>query len=583
MDACQELINGTEISGNIAFVQRGGCEFETKILNAQDAGASAVVVYNIAGPPIPMIPSLDSSGDTTIPALMIGQADGNLILAEIDDGQTVELTLDKGFFLSVEDTGNAMGVFSARGPAPVLDILKPDVTAPGINILAGYTPDAVNSVPDENYAFLTGTSMSTPHVAGVAALLLQSHPDWSPAVIKSALMTSARQDIVQQDGSTPAHAFDFGAGHIDPNRANDPGLVFDISNDEYDAFACGADSPAVSQARCAELAGQGFSFAAADLNLPTITMARLTSARTVTRRVRNVSADTGVYTASVEAPAGIAVQVTPASLTIPPGQSASFEVTMSYQDGPIDLWRFGSLTWSDNDGHTVRSVLTARPVSITAPTELLSSGGTGSIGFQVQFGYNGPYTPRVHGLDRASVFEGFVDNDPTKTFTFRETDGVTAHVFPNIPEDQLLLRFAMFDQLTDGDDDLDMYLYYCPDNITTNARCRKVAESGEKTSREQIDVRFPGPGTYIVFVHGFETDEVAGGPGANYKLLAWQLGLSDDVGNMSATGPGIVSAGTTGEVTVEWSNLGSDSIYLGAISHNTPQGLVAITLISVEN
>jgi hypothetical protein len=251
---------------------------------------------------------------------------------------------------------------------------------------------------------------------------------------------------------------------------------------------------------------------------------------------------------------------------------------MTYQSGALDLWRFGHLTWDDNNGHSVRTVLAARPVSLSAPTEIISSGGTGNITFPVEFGYNGVYSAGVHGLDRASVFDGFVDNDPTKTFSFRETDGVTLHRF-TIPSDQLFLRFALFDQLTDGDDDLDMYLYYCPDNIN----CSKLSESGGPTSREQIDVMVPGSGTYLVFVHGFATDEVAGGPGANYQLLAWQLGINDNVGNMTATGPALVSAGTTADVAVSWSNLGADSIYMGAISHVTPQGTVAITLISIQN
>ena len=184
----------------------------------------------------------------------------------------------------------------------------------------------------------------------------------------------------------------------------------------------------------------------------------------------------------------------------------------------------------------------------------------------------------VHGLDRASVFDGFVDNDSTKTFSFRETNGVTLHRF-TVPPDQLFLRFALFDQLTDGSDDLDMYLYYCPDDLN----CSKLGESGDPTSREQIDVPIPGSGTYLVFVHGFATDEVSGGPGANYQLLAWQLGINDNVGNMTATGPALVTAGATSDVTINWSNLGADSIYLGAITHNTPQGAVSFTLISIQN
>ena len=88
-----------------------------------------------------------------------------------------------------------MANFSSRGPGAVQDILKPDVTAPGVNILAGNSPDTVNTVSGELFGYLTGTSMSTPHVAGVAALLKQAHPDWSPAALKSALMTTARQDV----------------------------------------------------------------------------------------------------------------------------------------------------------------------------------------------------------------------------------------------------------------------------------------------------------------------------------------------------------------------------------------------------
>jgi hypothetical protein len=573
-DACEPVANDSEINGNIAYIQRGGCSFETKIANAEDAGAIAALVYNIAGIPIVMT---GTPGFSNIPALMIGQADGNLILNEINADQTVDLVLDKGLFLSEQETGNIMGAFSARGPAPVQDILKPDVTAPGINILAGFTPDAANSVAGEYFAYITGTSMSTPHVAGIAALLRQAHPDWSPATLKSALMTTARQDINQQDGTTPANPFDFGAGHIVPNKANDPGLVYDVTDDEYDAFACGTASPAVDQARCDALTAAGFSFEAEDLNQPSIAVARLANSQTVTRRVTNVGDEAETYVANVVAPPEMTVDVVPSNLTIGPGQSAKFDVTFTYASGPLDLWRFGSLTWSSSD-HDVRSVLGVQPVSVTAPAEVTSFGGTGSISFPVEFGYTGSYMPGVHGLRKPLVVDGFVDEDPTKTFTFRSTNGVTAHLI-DVPADQLYLRFAMYDELTDGDDDLDMYVYYCPDNIT----CTKIGQSGESTSREQFNVLLPGAGRYAVLVHGFETDNVAGGPGAVYQLLGWSIGLIDDQGNMTATGPGFVNAGTTANVDVNWNGLESNWIYLGGVSHNTPQGLVAVTVITIRN
>lgn len=556
-DGCQPLLNGDEVNGNIALLQRTGCRFDEMVRNAADAGAVAAIVYNIAGDPIVMS---GDSGLSDIPALMIGQADANLILAEFDEGFSVTAVLDKGFLLTSTDAGNAMATFSARGPGPVADVLKPDVTAPGVNILAGFTPDAAHSAPGEFFAYLSGTSMSAPHVAGVAALLRQAHPEWSPAAIKSALMTSSRQDVTSSGGLSNAGPFDFGAGHIVPNDALDPGLVYEITDAEFDAYL-------------ADMSGQG-----RNLNLPSIAMSKLASTQTVTRRVTNASDEAGTYTAEISPPPGMDVAIVPSSLSLGPGDSATFEVTVTYLSGPLDLWRFGSFTWR-SDTHDVYSPIAVKPTSVLAPEEITTFGGSGALSFDVEFGYSGGYSPQVHGLNLPLIISGFVDNDPTKTFSFRTDSGVTRHII-SVPPDQLYARFALFDALTDGDDDLDMYVYYCG---TTGASCTRLGESGEPTSQERFDVPRPAEGLYAVFVHGFETDESAGGPGSNYQLLGWSIGVTDDKGNMTASGPAFVSAGTSDTVTVTWSNLGANTIYLGGISHNTPQGLSALTLLTIGN
>lgn len=573
MDGCQAITNTTAMSGNIAFIERGGCDFDEKVANAEDAGAVATVVFNIAGDPIVMT---GVSGLSDIPAVMIGSADGTLLLDEINNDQLVNIVLDKSLFLTVADTGNVMATFSSRGPGPVQDILKPDVTAPGVNILAGHTPDAIATVSGENFSFLSGTSMAAPHVAGVAALLKQGHPDWSPAAIKSALMTTAYQEVSMPDDSSII-PFDYGSGHIDPNKANDPGLVYEVTDEEYDAFACAIGSPDIEQTRCDELGGNGVSFEPVDMNQPNISVSRLTRATTVKRRVTNVTENTETYNVEAELPPGINLTVSPTSLTVGPGQTVEYEVTLMFTDGPQDIYRFGSLTWVSND-HRVRSVIAVQPLSVDAPREMFSFGGSGSLSFPVDFGYTGAYSPGVHGLRLPLILEGFVDEDPDKTFTFRTGNGVTAHLV-DVPADQAFLRFSTFDELTDGNDDLDMYVYYCPDGIN----CSKIGQSGGPTSREEVDIFLPGAGTYAVFIHGFETDNVAGGPGAFYTLLSWAFGLFDDQGNMTATGPMAVTAGTTADVTVDWNGLAPDTIYLGGISHNTPDGLVSLTIINIGN
>jgi len=576
-DACQMLTNGSDVSGNIALIERGGCEFSEKIANAEDAGAVAVIVFNLADSPIVMNANSGFRA-VDIPAVMIGGADGNLLVNELDANETVNVVLDKGVFLSVADNGNVIANFSSRGPGPNPDILKPDVTAPGVNILAGTSPDSVSTAAGQFFAYLSGTSMSAPHVTGVAALLKQAHPGWSPAAIKSALMTTARQDVTSPDDS-PAIPFDFGSGHIVPNDATDPGLVYDITDDEYDAFSCGVAAPNISQARCDELALGGFSFASANLNQPSISVSRLTSTRTVSRRVTNVGDASETYTAEIETPPGVAVQVTPASLTIAAGQSATFDVTLSLTGGPLDAYRFGSLTWVSAD-HRVRSVISIRPLSVDAPGEVFSSGTNGSVNFPVDFGYSGSYSTGVHGLYPAFVSSGFVAPDPDKTFSVFDSIGVEAWSI-NTDANDAFVRFSLFDALTEGDDDLDLYVYFCPADI--NLDCYQAGVSGEATSQEQVDIFNPGTGTYTAYVHGFETDPSNPSGGTNYDLLTWTFGFNDDAGNMSATGPVFVNPGTSSDISVDWNSLPTNQIFLGGISHNTPDGLVGFTLINIAN
>ncbi len=557
-DGCQPLVNGDEVDGKVVLLQRTGCRFDEMVKNAADAGAIAAVVYNIAGDPIVM---RGETGLSDIPALMMGQADANLLLAEFDAGNEVEIILDKGLLLTTDDTGNEMATFSARGPAPIPDILKPDVTAPGVNILAGFSPDSAYSTPGESFAYLSGTSMSTPHVAGVAALLLEAHPEWPPAAIKSALMTTARQNLTS--GVGVARPFDFGAGHIVPNDAADPGLVYDVTAEEYDALQAGLDDD---------------NYEARNFNLPSITVSRLASAQTVTRRVTNVDDESGSYTVAVTTPPGIRLDVAPPSLSLAPGQTASFDVTLSYESGPLDLWRYGAIEWQ-SDSTSVYSPVAVKPTSIVAPVEVNGRGGTGTLSFDVQFGYSGAYSTQVHGLNLPLVLDGFVDNDPDKTFSFRSGNGVTQHVI-SIPANQLYARFALFDRFTDGNDDLDMYVFYCG---ADGASCTRIGESGEPTSEEQFDIDRPAAGLYAVLVHGFETDEIQGGPGSNYRLFGWAFGEIDDEGNLAASGPAFVNAGTSDTVTIDWAGLAANEIYFGGVSHLTPQGLSALTLVTIEN
>jgi hypothetical protein len=488
--------------------------------------------------------------------------------------------LARGIFASVSGIPNIVADFSSRGPSlSDPNFVKPDVTAPGVDILGGQTPDVASGLRGEHYQYMSGTSQAAPMVAGVAALLKEAHPSWSPAAIKSALMTTTYVEVERADGE-PADAFDMGAGHIDANRAIDPGLVYDNSFADHAAYLCGLHEPPFTQAQCAEYLSDGRTTSAVDLNLPSIGHAELVSGDVVRRRVTNVGPP-ATFTAEVIEPPGLTMTVDPPTLVLGTDETAEFTVRFDDTGAERDVWSFGELAWA-NATHRVESPIAVKPVTIRTPFEVFLSGQEGSTTLPLAFGYNGAYGAAVHGLHlptldaNGQVPRGFVDDDPTNTFTFRDGNGVTQHAFTVAPN-QLLLRVAIFDEFTDGADDLDLFLFYCPNN-----QCSLIAKSDGVTSDEQIDIALPQPGPYVLLVHGFETDQVSGGPGANYSLFTWSLGANDAVGNLAVAAPTTVANGDRVDLGLTWSGLEPGRRYLGAVSHTTPNGLYNYTVINVE-
>src|SRR4029079_9524884 len=210
--------------------------------------------------------------------------------------------------------------FSSRGPlrAGGGDVLKPDVIAPGQDILAAAAPPGQAGL---SFNLLSGTSMSSPHVAGVGALLMALHPNWSPMAIKSSLMTSAT-DVLDGPNTAPSVIFSQGAGHIRPNGAADPGLVFDAGFNDWLAFLCGTTA-AVNPASCTALVNAGFRTDPSDYNSASIAIGDLAGIQTVHRRVTNVGSTAATYTASTTGLAGINAVVSPSSITLAPGASAN--------------------------------------------------------------------------------------------------------------------------------------------------------------------------------------------------------------------------------------------------------------------
>ncbi len=293
-----EAAPGT-FTGKIVVCRRGTNARIVKGYNVLQGDAAGMILYN------PVQADVETDNHW-LPAVHV--ADGTDMVAFIaaHTGITAEFTAGA----AKKGQGDVMAAFSSRGPAG--QFVKPDITAPGVQILAAMTPtpeDPTGGPSGQYYQAIAGTSMSSPHIAGAALLVAAVHPDWTPGQIKSAMMTQAKTAVLKEDLTTPADAFDMGAGRIDVGRAIHAPITI-------------SDSAANMAALTGDLVH------AIDLNIPSINAPTMPGRVTTTRTVTNVTSRPLRVSAGATAPAGTKISFTPRARTIPAGGSGSFEITI---------------------------------------------------------------------------------------------------------------------------------------------------------------------------------------------------------------------------------------------------------------
>jgi subtilisin family serine protease len=545
-------------AGKIVLCDRGAIARVDKSLAVAQAGGIGMVLANVT-------PGSSQNADFhSVPSIHVDVPTGDALRAY---AQTAGATATIGAGSPVIEEASEVAGFSSRGPALAGegDLLKPDIMAPGVDVIAAVAPPGNGG---ENYAAYSGTSMSSPHMAGLGALMKQAHPSWSPAAIKSAFMTTATQST-NLGNPIGGDAFGYGAGFVQPNSATDPGLVYDSGFNDWLAFLCGTGQLTASY--CPSIA-----IDPSDLNYPSIAIGSLVGSQTVTRTVTNVGA-AGTYTAAIDGLVGVDAVVSPASMTLAAGQSASYQITFSTTAAAnVDEYTHGAVTWSDGT-HNVRSPIAVRPVQLEAPAEVAGTGTEGSIDVDIKFGYAGAYSASMDGLVPAFTTGGNVSDDPANdfntalgscdfgSFPFACT-GITWHIVPG--GSGPLTRVSLFDDNTDGNDDLDLYVY--------DAGFAFQGGSGSGTSAEEVNISNPASPIYVVAVHGWQTD----GADSNYNLFSWSP--NGDAGNTSVTAPGAAVLGGTGTVTVDWTGLGAPAKYLGVLEHSDGIGAIKQTVIRVD-
>lgn len=565
-------LDPAKVKGKIVLCERGINGRVAKGQEVARAGGAGMVLFNAV--------DTDTMFSDThfIPTVMIDKTPGEQIRAWVNSqsnpmGQLKNDGIDKLWHYSPTVT-----YFSSRGETvPNGDIIKPDISAPGAQIMAGATPfPAGGAAPSgQLWQAIAGTSMSSPVVAGSFALLKQAHPEWSAAAAKSALMTTASTAVRTNDRVSPATPFDTGSGFANlgqPSKkgsAFQPGLVYDAGMNDYLGFLCaeGREAFANPAATCAQLEAAGIPTKAADLNYASIGMEAVPGTQTVTRTVTNVSDRKITVRADIEAPAGYKVEVSPKLLKVDAGKSASFKLTVTNTGAKVGEWKFGSLTW-DGTGYEVRSPIAVKGVAIAAPASVSGTGTSGTATVPVTIGQTGTYTATPHGLVGTTHTRQTVAQDPDQTYP-SDDDGAGVVKVPFQVNNVDHARFKL--QLPDPYD-IDLYLLG-PDG-------KQVAASTNGGTDEQIDLVSPANGTYTMVVHGW----AVGSTPVEFDLQSWLVPATSG-GSLAVTSgsPTEATAGQTIDVGISWSGLTAGDSYLGTVTHAIDGSKVATTAVEVKS
>jgi len=514
-------LDATKVAGMVVLCKRGVYALVDKSLAVAEAGGVGMVLYN------------DPAGATStlalihsVPTVHVVAASGLAIKSYIANTAAPTAAIAQATIV-FNTPAPFTADFSSRGPslAAAGDILKPDIIAPGQDIFAAIAPPANEG---RLFDLLSGTSMSSPHMAGIGALFKQLHPEWSPMAIKSALMTTAG-DVLDGPNTIPAVIFRQGAGHVQPNAARNPGLVFDSGFADWLSFICGVQPGG----GCTGVTPINPS----NMNTASIALGAMPGSQVVKRRVTNVGGSSATYTPSFTGLVGISTVVSPATLTLASGETKEFTVTFTNASAPVNVYQGGQLTLSDGT-HNVRIPVVVRPVIFSAPAEVSGS-------YSVKFGYTGAFTATPRGLVAAVKTPGSV-----------ATGGVV-NIPVTIPAGTTYARFSLFDSEVSQPSDLDLEVY--------NSSNTLVGSSGGSTAAEEVNLLNPAAGTYTVRVVGFAVPVGA----ANFTLFNWALG-STDAGNMSVTAPAAATLGTTGTIGISTSvpPLLSATKYLGSVVYS---------------
>ena len=537
-----DTLDPAEVTGKIVVCTRGVYDRVAKSAEVARAGGVGMVLAN------PTENSLDADFHS-VPTVHISDTDAAKVFAYLDaQGSAATATIEPGNLTKKTTPLPQIAGFSSRGAAIAndADLLKPDIAAPGVSVLAAVAPP---SNEGRDYDLYSGTSMAAPHITGLAAFMLSVHPTWSPMKIKSAMMTTAHR-VKDAEGKTSNDVLAEGSGQVSPRRFFDPGLFVTSTPREWLGF----------------LTGQGLdtgyaAVAAKDLNGPSMAQGQVPSATSFTRTFTSSMA--GTWKVSVSVPGFAATPSATKLVASGAGDVETLTVDFTRTTAPLLEFAMGWVTLTGPT--TVRIPVALRPVSVKAPASVQGTGTDGSVEVPVTAGATGELQVDPTGLAKAQTADNTV---AVADFQLECVE---------IGADSKLARFDL--DAADDTADLDMFVYYSPTSCDPDTLVAQVGQSGNPTADESVTVMAPDAGFYVIEVDGFAAGD-AGAPMA-YQLRSYDLGPAATLGNLTVTpNPVPVVAQQETSFDVSWSGLDPDASYLGMLEYD---GALAPTMVEITS
>ncbi|MBW8184192.1 S8 family serine peptidase [Shewanella nanhaiensis] len=486
----------TFAADTIVVCDRGEIARVDKGRHVKAGGAAGLVLANIHGEDEATNVVADAH---VLPAIHIDADDGDMLRAWLASGTGHQASITGTKVVHDDEFARIAAGFTSRGPnKSVPDVIAPSIAAPGVSIFAAYADDqsdAFKQFPDPNdYGFLSGTSMASPHIAGALTLLAGIHPEWTPAEVQSALMMTANQATFKEDGETPSDFFDMGAGYADIEAAAKSGLVMDETYVNY------------------VKADPGLNGQPSQINLPTMANAKCVGECTWTRTVKATKA--GTWSAStLGVTDGLALSVSPASFELEAGETQDLTITADVSAASAG-WNFAN----------IKLVASGMP-EVKLPVAVMSNGNNLPASVSITAG-------RTEG---SMTYTGFVASE-LSAITAGVYDKASNLIEPttvSVPEDDFEVVVVEFDEVvpnvifstsSETAPDVDLRIF--------NGTFTKIGSSGGPDSDESVSFTNLPAGTYYIVVDGYKASTPGGSDDVTVKVtsvVADEASLSDDV------------------------------------------------------